>query len=125
MNRFEAILLTLAAICVAILIWLLMSMPAHADTCQTIGQLKTEVVPLMEKMYGKIRNSNLKLSDMPKFMAFYNAVPPASTFEADEAQIITTSDQDINFVFLFKDGCFVNGSRVNQKSLEMLLGANT
>lgn len=122
MNRFEAILLTLAAM---ILTYLLMSMPAHADTCQTIEQLKTEVVPLMEKMYGKVRNSNLKLGDMPKFMAIYNAVPPASTFEADEAQIITTTEPDTNFVFLFKNGCFVNGSRVSKKSLEMLLGAPT
>lgn len=98
--------------------------PVEKPVCHTIEGFKKYMVPSLEILYGPGELTSVIPKQVPNALIAYNDLPPRSSFIADEIQIVTHQDNpDMNFVFLFKDGCFVDGEPVNEAGLRHIIGS--
>ena len=121
-NPFRTIEIILIGLCFFILIFIMLVLPARAETCQTVDELKQKVLPLIDKGFGSATMAAIPLPLVANALKAYNAEPPASNWDADEMQLIITADQNASFMFLFKNGCFVNGARLSSTALNTIIG---
>ena len=100
----------------------LVSSTARAEECHTVEQLKQFILPNIDREFGDARMGALSKGMVSQGLNFYNEVIPVSYFVADDIEVVETKNPNINFVFLFSQGCFVGEAIITQPSLESLMG---